>query len=239
MCLCVLLSAAAANAQDAPAVPPGEKVHASGGGDVHHVSTGERIAARLRDSGWSDRAIVASISMLPIVELRGAIPVGIKFLDMPWWEVFLIAVVGNMIPVPLIIWALGPLSRWGMRFPSGQRFFNWLFSRTRRKTAGVEKYETLGLAVFVAIPLPATGAWTGAMAAFVMGLSMRHALWSILLGVVVAGVIMTVLTWLGWIGATIFGLALLAMMVGSLQQMLKRERPESSPPAPQGGSAFS
>ena len=91
----------------------------------------------------------------------------------------------------------------------------------------MEKYETLGLAIFVAIPLPATGAWTGAMAAFVMGLSMRHALWSIFLGVVVAGMIMTALTWLGWIGATIFGLALLAMMVGSLQQLMKREKPEA------------
>ncbi|MBP7274617.1 MAG: small multi-drug export protein [Kiritimatiellae bacterium] len=176
--------------------------------------------------------IVGAISTLPIVELRGAIPVGIGFLQMPWWEAFAVSVAGNMLPVPFILWFLGPLSRWGMRFRLGRRFFEWLFARTRRKTAGVEKYETLGLAIFVAIPLPMTGAWTGAMAAFVMGLSLRHALWSILLGVLVAGAIMTVLAKLGWIGATIFGLALLATMAGGLLQWLKRETPASGADQP-------
>lgn len=221
----VLMSLAVAAAQEAPAGRPDP-----GGGDVaegtaHHISRGERLAGHLRASGWPDGMIVAAISTLPIIELRGAIPVGIGFLRMPWWEAYLVAVAGNMLPVPFILWLLGPLSRWGMRFRSGRRFFEWLFARTRRKTAGVEKYETLGLAIFVAIPLPMTGAWTGAMAAFVMGLTLRHALWSILLGVCVAGAIMTVLSQLGWIGATIFGIALLVTMVGGLQQILKREKP--------------
>jgi uncharacterized membrane protein len=173
--------------------------------------------------GWSDDAAVAGISALPIVELRGAIPVGIGVLHMPWWRVFLIAVVGNMIPVPLILLFLGPLSRGCMRTRVGRRFFEWLFARTRRKTAEIEKYETLGLAIFVAIPLPATGAWTGAMAAFLMGIGFKHALFSIFLGVLVAGIIMTVLSLLGWIGAVIAGIALLAVAAGAIQQMFKRE----------------
>lgn len=172
--------------------------------------------------------------MLPIVELRGAIPVGIGFLHMPWWRAFPIAIAGNMLPVPFILWLLGPLARLGMRTPLGARFFDWLFTRTRRKTASVERYETLGLAVFVAVPLPATGAWTGAMAGFLMGLRFRHAIASIFLGVVVAGVVMTVLSVLGWLGAILAGVGLLAAAVGGLQRSLRRE---AAPDVP--GSASS
>lgn len=188
-----------------------------------HVPRGERIAAYLRSVGWSDDAIVGSISALPIVELRGAIPVGIGFLGMPWWRALGIAVLGNMIPVPFILLLLGPGSRLCMKVEIGRRFFEWLFSRTRRKAAGIEKYETFGLTVFVAIPLPVTGAWTGAMAAFLMGLGFRHAMVSIFLGVLIAGVIMTVLSKLGWIGAAIAGIVLLTLAVGALRKMFKRE----------------
>ena len=187
-------------------------------------SRGERIASRLRQMGLSDDAVVAVISALPIVELRGAIPVGIGFLKMPWWRVFAVAVVGNMVPIPLILLFLGPLSRTCMRTEAGRRFFEWLFARTRRKTAEIEKYETLGLAIFVAIPLPATGAWTGAMAAFLLGIGFKHAMASILLGVLIAAVIMTVLSLLGWIGAIIAGLALLLVAAGAIQRMFRRER---------------
>lgn len=193
-------------------------------------STGERIAARLRGVGWSDDVVVGAISALPIVELRGAIPVGVGFLKMSWWRTFLVAVAGNMIPVPLILLFLGPLSRLCMRGRAGRRFFEWIFARTRRKTAEIEKYETLGLAIFVAIPLPATGAWTGAMAAFLMGMSFRHALWSILLGVLIAGAIVTALTLLGWIGAIVAGVALLTLAVGALQQMFRREGEKAAAP---------
>lgn len=211
-----LALAGSAGASEAPAGPAPQE---SGG----HLSRGAQLVTRLREMGWSDDAAVAGISALPIIELRGAIPVGIGVLHMPWWRVFLIAVVGNMIPVPLILLFLGPLSRGCMRTRVGRRFFEWLFARTRRKTAEIEKYETLGLAIFVAIPLPATGAWTGAMAAFLMGIGFKHALFSIFLGVLVAGIIMTVLSLLGWIGAVIAGIALLAVAAGAIQQMFKRE----------------
>ncbi len=183
----------------------------------------ERVAERLRERQWPDGLVVGAISTLPVIELRGAIPVGILTLDMPWWKALAFAVAGNMLPVPLILALLGPLSRFAMRYRAGRRFFEWLFARTRRKTAGIEKYETLGLAIFVAIPLPATGAWTGAIAAFLLGIRRRHALWSILLGVVVAGVIVTALTKLGWIGAMVAGGALLALAVGALWRALARE----------------
>ncbi|MBP7830712.1 MAG: small multi-drug export protein [Kiritimatiellae bacterium] len=195
------------------------------GGETLH--TGDRIAQYLERKGWPRELVVLAISTLPIVELRGAVPVGINLLEMHWAWVFFLAVVGNMIPVPFILLLLGPLSRVCMKFRLGRAFFEWLFARTRRKSASIEKYETLGLTIFVAIPLPATGAWTGAMAAFLMGMQFHHALLSILLGVLIAGVIMTVLSLMGWVGAVIAGVALMVLAVSALAGLLKREERSS------------
>lgn len=190
--------------------------------EAHH-STGERVAEALKQAGLPEELVVLAISTLPIVELRGAVPVGINLLRMDWRWVYILAVAGNMIPIPFILLLLGPVSRFCMRFALGRRFFEWLFARTRRKGAGIEKYETLGLTIFVAIPLPATGGWTGAMAAFLMGMKFHHAMLSILLGVLIAGVIMTVLSLLGWVGALVAGAALIGLAVTALAGWLRRE----------------
>lgn len=184
-------------------------------------SRGEKIAVWLQEKGLSPDGAVAAISTLPIVELRGAVPVGIVAFKMPWWRVYLIAVAGNMIPMPFILLLLGPLSRFFMRFQSGEKFFNWLFARTRKRSAGIEKYEALGLTLFVAIPLPMTGGWTGAMAAFLMGIPFWKSMLYILLGVLIAGVIMTTLSLLGWIGATIAGAVLTGLAVAALGRTFK------------------
>lgn len=214
----------------------------AGSAETAHVSTGQKLAERLRKAGLSDNAIIVAISALPIVELRGAIPVGHILAagsaagEAPTplaarlsesGRILVLAVLGNMIPVPLILWFLGPLSEWARRWPAGRRLIDWLFARTRRKSAEIEKYETLGLMIFVAIPLPATGAWTGAMAAFLLGMSFRHAMLSIFLGVVIAGLIMTVLSLLGWWGAAIAGIALLTMAGGWIAAAMKRPTPQS------------
>jgi len=208
------------------------------GAQPEHVPLGRRVAERLRAAGFSEDAAIVTIAALPIVELRGAVPVG-------YWmktsaratpldrlgekltiagRVLGLAVLGNMIPVPLILLLLGPISNLISRNPAGKRAVEWLFARTRRKSAEIEKYETLGLMIFVAIPLPATGAWTGAMAAFLLGMSFRHSLWSILLGVLIAGGIMTALTLLGWWGAGIAAAALLSLAFGALSRALRAER---------------
>ena len=187
-----------------------------------HEHIGEKIARGLRRAGLPDELVVMVISAMPVVELRGAIPVGHLFKMNPWLVYFL-AVVGNMIPVPLILLFLKPVSEFLMRFPLGKKFFDWLFARTRRKSADIEKYETLGLAIFVAIPLPATGGWTGALAAFLMGMKFHHAMWSILLGVMIAGVIMTVLSLMGWVGAVIATVALCGVAASGLWAWLRRE----------------
>lgn len=202
---------------------------------AQHASLADRTAAALRRVGLPDPVVVMAISALPIIELRGGIPAG-HTLMMPrdptggWGTqlrisaaIYGLAVVGNMLPVPIILWGLGPLAEFCSRWRAAKRFFDWLFARARRKSAEVEKYETLGLAIFVAIPLPATGAWTGAMVAFVLGMSFRHAMVSILAGVLVAGVIMTVLSLMGWLGAAVAGAVLLAMAIAGMFKWLSSE----------------
>lgn len=213
--LSALLFCVAASAADAPgAVPAAE--------EGHH-STGEKIATVLRRAGLPDGAVVFLISTLPIVELRGSIPVGINVFKMNPVLVYFLSVAGNMVPVPFILLLLGPVSQFCMRFKIGRIFFDWLFTRTRRKGADIEKYETLGLTIFVAIPLPATGAWTGAMAAFLLGMQFHHAMLSALFGVLIAGVIMTTLSLMGWMGAAIAGIVLIAMVFGGMARWLKKE----------------
>lgn len=205
-----------------------------------HVSLADRTAAALRQAGLPDSVVIMLISTLPIIELRGGVPAGHTLMmprgrEVSWGErlrvsarIFMLAVVGNMIPVPFILWLLGPAANWCSRWSIGRRFFEWLFARTRRKSAEVEKYETLGLTIFVAVPLPATGAWTGAMVAFILGMSFRHAIVSILAGVLIAGVIMTVLSLMGWLGAAVAGVVLLGMAVGAMLKWLQKEPSEAN-----------
>lgn len=139
---------------------------------------------------------VILVAAMPISELRGAIPVAIMYGFDPL-TAYMLAVIGNLIPVvPLLFW-LEPVSNYLRRYKGWDNFFNWLFTRThRRHSKYFEKYGTIALSLFVAIPLPVTGAWTGCAAAFVFGIKFRHALPAVLLGVLVAGIIVT-LTSLG------------------------------------------
>jgi uncharacterized membrane protein len=204
-----------------------------------HESRGEKIAVWLEEKGLNRPAAVAAISTLPIVELRGAVPVGFLLYEVEglkcrewgqaeWREksktiaiIYGLAVAGNMIPIPFILLLLGPVSTFLMRFKIGRKFFDWLFARTRKRSADIEKYEALGLTIFVAIPLPVTGGWTGAMAAFLMGIPFWKAMLYILLGVMIAGVIMTILSLMGWIGAAIAGAVLLALATGTVLKSFK------------------
>ena len=168
---------------------------------------------KLISSGLSAELIVAIISALPIAELRGAIPVGIKLFHLPWYQVLGISLVGNMLPVPFLLLFFESLVKVISRVAIGRRFVEWLFKRTRRHKMVIEKYEMIGLMMLVAIPLPGTGAWTGSIAAFLCGLKFGRALLAIAAGVLISGAIVTALTLMGWIGAVIAGLGLSAMAV--------------------------
>jgi len=138
---------------------------------------------------------VLLLAMAPISELRGAIPVGIAGLNLPFWEVFLISYVGNLIPVVFLLLFLGPLSRFLSKNLVFKNFFDWLFQRTRKNIApSIEKYGKKALIIFVAIPLPITGGWTGSLAAFLFGMPFKVAFPLIAIGVLIAGSIVSVLT---------------------------------------------
>ena len=135
------------------------------------------------------------LSATPIIELRGSIPIAIGIYGMGPVETYILAVIGNMLPVIPLLLFLDPVSTYLRRFKIWDMFFSWLFTRTHHKhSERFEKYGTLALTVFVAIPLPVTGAWTGCAAAFVFGIKFRHALLAILAGVMIAGVIVTAVT---------------------------------------------
>jgi uncharacterized membrane protein len=158
--------------------------------------------------GISDILKTLGLAVSPISELRGAIPLAVLELDFPWYYAYMIAVIGNMLPVPFILLFLNTATRILSRFPLFDRFFKWLFAYTRRRGTLIEKYERVGLVLFVAIPLPVTGAWTGSIAAVLLGMKFNRAILSIFLGVLIAGVIVTCLTLLGWVGAIIAGVVL-------------------------------
>ena len=151
--------------------------------------------------------IVLLCSMIPIIELRGAIPLGagiseIEWISeifnisagdtLPWWQNYIISVVGNMIPVPFTLVFIKSILE---RMKKGPEFFSriafWLEEKANKHSARFQKSESLALMLFVGIPLPGTGAWTGALIASLFGIRMKYSLPSIFAGVLLAGAIMT------------------------------------------------
>ena len=131
---------------------------------------------------------------LPVSELRGAIPLGVVKFGLPVFKTYVLAVIGNLIPViPLLIF-LEPVSQKLRRFKLWDRFFEWLCRRTRKRAEIVEKYEAVGLALFVAIPLPVTGAWAASLSALLFRIKFKYAFPAIICGVLIAGVVVTTLT---------------------------------------------
>lgn len=135
-------------------------------------------------------------SMIPIIELRGAIPMGAVF-GIPWWQVYILSVLGNMVPVPFILLLIKKIIQW--MSDSKIKFFNkianFLLHKVEKKRAGIEKYAFWGVCLFVAVPLPVTGAWTGSLVAAMIDMKFWKALLSCLLGVMISGVIMTIVSY--------------------------------------------
>jgi len=136
--------------------------------------------------------VVLLAAALPVSELRGAIPLAIGVYGYDPWEAYLLAMLGNLLPVVPLLLFLGPVSDWLRRFTFWDKFFTWLFSRTRRKYIREhESFSLTALALFVAVPLPVTGAWTGCAIAFLVGFRFWPAFAAISAGVLLAGVIVT------------------------------------------------
>lgn len=131
------------------------------------------------------------IASLPISELRGAIPLAIFKFGFSIPKAFLLSCLGNFIPVIPTLLLISPVSVFLRKIRMFDRFFNWWFERTRRHSEAVEKYEALGLFLFVAIPLPMTGAWSGCIAAYLFNIHFKYALPAVTAGILGAGVLVS------------------------------------------------
>ena len=164
----------------------------------------------LINSDLSRELITVVLAMLPVAELRASLPVSVNILHLPWYQAFYLSVIGNLIPVPFLLLFFDAVSRLIQKTAAGKRLIEWLLTRTSRRTGVIQKYKQLGLMVFVALPLPFTGAWTGSLASYILGLKFWYAFIPILIGVFIAAIIVTILTLLGWVGA---GIAIGALII--------------------------
>ena len=138
------------------------------------------------------------ISMIPLVELRGAVPYAIST-GIPLWQALLIGVIGNMLPVPIIFFFARHILEWGKEKPLIGNFFTWCLNKGHRggqklEEAAGDKGIFWALLLFVGIPLPGTGAWTGTLAASILDWDFKRSVLAVMLGVILAGFIMGILS---------------------------------------------
>lgn len=130
--------------------------------------------------------LVVIVSAVPILELRGGIPLGLGF-GFPFGKTLILALIGNILPILPTLVLFQPLSKVLLRFRWYKRFYDWLYGRTLRKSNNVQKYGAIGLLLFTAIPLPTTGAYSACVAATIFALPLRYSFLSITGGVLIAG----------------------------------------------------
>ncbi len=142
----------------------------------------------------SPEVIAFGVSMLPILELRGGL-IAAKLMEIDFFRAFAICYIGNMLPIPFILLFIRKIFNLLKKIPSVERLIVKLEARSIRKADKVEKYRLWGLLIFVGIPLPGTGAWTGALIADLFDIRIRNSLPVIALGVFIAGVIISILSY--------------------------------------------
>ncbi len=147
--------------------------------------------------------IVFFVSMVPLIELRGAIPIAAG-MGLPFIQYYIIAILGNMIPLPFIYFFARKILVWGSDKPVIGKFFTWCLEKGEKggkklqATAG--KGLFVALLLFVGIPLPGTGAWTGTLAASILDMDFKSSVLAVMLGVILAGIIMALAS-MGLFGA--------------------------------------
>lgn len=141
----------------------------------------------------SKELIIFIVSMLPILELRGGI-LAAGMLNVEMVRALAICIVGTLVPIPFILLFIRQILDW-MRNTRFVKLVRRLEAKAEEKSKSIEKYKTFGLYIFVAIPLPGTGAWTGALIAALIGMRFKHAIISIAAGTVTAGLIMCAISY--------------------------------------------
>ncbi|XP_011086406.1 uncharacterized protein LOC105168151 [Sesamum indicum] len=180
-----------------------------GGADSIRTSGfGVKVANALRASGWPDEAVVFALATLPVIELRGAIPVG-YWLQLKPVTLTVLSILGNMVPVPFIILYLKKVATFLTgKNQAASRFLDMLFERAKQKAGPVKEFQWLGLMLFVAVPFPGTGAWTGAFIASILDMPFWPAVSANFFGVILAGLLVNLLVNLGLKYAVVTGTVL-------------------------------
>jgi uncharacterized membrane protein len=139
--------------------------------------------------------ITIFIAMFPFVELRGSLPVAYFVFHYPLWQAFLLSIIGNMIPVPIILYFFRPVERWlRKRYKWWDSAFDRMFAHTRKRYhRWWKKHGDIAVIVFVGIPLPFTGAWTGCLISYLFGMDTKRSIYIIFVGVWMAGAIVSAL----------------------------------------------
>lgn len=147
-----------------------------------------------------DYLVVFFVSMVPLIELRGAIPIS-QIRHLPIIQSYIIAIIGNMLPVPIIYLFARKVLEWGADKPLIGGFFRWCLEKGEKGGKKLQQKAGRGLflalLLFVGIPLPGTGAWTGTLAASILDMDFKSTVVAVMLGVLLAGVIMMVLSFAG------------------------------------------
>lgn len=146
--------------------------------------------------GMPQELVVIFMAAMPISELRGSIPLALS-LGMSFSQAFWLSIIGNTVFIAPALFLFAPISERLRRFRAWSRFFDWVFAHTKKNADLIQKYEAWGLAMFVAVPLPLTGAWSGVIAASLFKIRFRYAYAAIVGGVLCAGLIVILLCGLG------------------------------------------
>lgn len=144
--------------------------------------------------GINKELIVFIISLMPILELRGGL-LAASLLDIEFIRAAVICVVGNVLPIPFVLLFLKYVLTLFEKWNATKKIVNWLEKKVEEKREQIDKYGYLGLIIFVGIPLPGTGAWTGSLLAVMLGMNRKKSFVCILIGVIMAAVIMSILSY--------------------------------------------
>lgn len=142
----------------------------------------------------SKEAIVFIISLMPILELRGGL-IAASLLNLEYFKALIICIIGNILPIPFILLFIEKILIWLDSYEPTKKISNMLKNKVEKNKTSIEKYGYLGLILFVGIPIPGTGAWTGALIAALMRLDFKKSLLCILIGILLASIIMSILTY--------------------------------------------
>ncbi len=138
--------------------------------------------------------IIFLLSMVPILELRGGL-IAASLLELPMWQSFFICFIGNIIPIPFILWLINPIFRKMREWRHLGKIVVWCEAKANSKKDKIENLKYLGLFLFVGIPIPGTGAWMGCLIAALLDMDKKKSLFAALLGVILAGIIMLIFSY--------------------------------------------